>query len=137
MKKQEKPFPKWIYKGNFGNSQRVNIYFGSINLPEVSLEHRNAPQDCLSMFVPLATAAERVSPWDRMRGFLPSCPIQNPAVWMLSAAHAKCLHLAPWFIPAGTPCSAISLWESFRGQGKKHILHLLLLYESKNQPPLG
>lgn len=116
MKKQEKPFPKWIYKGNFGNSQRVNIYFGYINPPEVSLERRNAPQDCLSVFVPLAAAAERVSLRDRMQGFPPSCPVQNPAVRMreVLAAHAECLHLALWFVPAGTPCSAISLWEAQR-----------------------
>lgn len=110
-------FPKWIYKGNFGNSQRVNIYFGYINSPRGSLEYRNAPQDRLSMFVPLAAAAERVSLQDRMQGLLPSHPIQNPAAWkrevqMLLAAHTECLHLAPQFIPAGTPRSAASLWEA-------------------------
>lgn len=110
-------FQKWIYKGNFGNSQRVNIYFGYVSSPEVSLAYRNAPQGCLSVFVPLAAAAERVSLQDQMQGFLPSCPVPNPAVWgravrMLLAAHAKRLRLAPRFIPAGTPCSATSLWEA-------------------------
>lgn len=114
MKKQEKPFPKWIYKGNFGKRQRVNVYFGYINPPEVSLEYRNAPQGCLSVFVSLAAAAEWVSLQDGMQGLLPSCPVQNPAVWireaqMPLAAHAECLHLAPWVIPAGTPGSATSL----------------------------
>lgn len=69
------------------------------------------------MFVPLAAAAERVSLQDRMQGLLPSHPVQNPAAWkrevqMLLAAHAECLHLAPQFIPAGTPRSAASLWEA-------------------------
>lgn len=81
MMKQRKTFPKWIYKGNFGNNQRVHIYFGHINPPEVSLVYRNAAQDSLSMFVSLAAAAKQVSLQHRTQGFLWSCPVQNPAGW--------------------------------------------------------
>lgn len=129
MMKQRKTFPKWIYKGNFGNNQRVHIYFGHINPPEVSLVYRNAAQDSLSMFVSLAAAAKQVSLQHRTQGFLWSCPIQNtPLAGKGSADAVGRTRRVPALGSVVHSC-----WDSpqcykplgrLRAQGKKHIPRL-------------
>lgn len=73
------------------------------------------------------------------RDFSGAVPYRTPRwlgreVRMLLAAHAECLHLAPWFIPAGTPRSATSLWEGSEHR-ERNTSHTFRCFTSPGTSP--